>query len=60
VILGPNDPRAIRGKELEEAREYTKQWRDFLGVKPMTVKQKAKYDADLAAVLDLIGYKEEE
>jgi hypothetical protein len=57
MILGPDDPRAITGKELDDARAYT-EWfnREVLGMKPMTAKEKkakAKLEAD---ILDAIGW----
>jgi hypothetical protein len=59
MILGPDDPRAITDPdELEAARKNTDKWHDILGIKPMTKAQKAKYERDLKAVLDLIGRDE--
>jgi hypothetical protein len=54
MILGPNDPRAITGKELEEARKNTEKWNDSLGIKPLTKKQQAAKDAKLKAILKII------
>jgi hypothetical protein len=54
MILGPNDPRAITGKELEEARKNTEKWNDILGIKPLTKKQQAAKDAKLKAILKII------
>jgi len=59
-VLGPNDPRAITGKDWEDARANTEKWSEFLGIPPMTAKQKKEYEDRLTAVLDLIGYKEED
>lgn len=59
MILGPNDPRAITGKKLEEARANTEKWNDFLGIKPMTAAEKKKKREMEEAILDLIGWEEE-
>ena len=58
-VLGPNDPRAITDpKVLEEARANTEKWNEFLGIKPMTAKQKkAKRELE-DAILDLIGWED--
>ncbi|MET0441322.1 MAG: hypothetical protein ABW071_04990 [Casimicrobiaceae bacterium] len=59
MILGPDDPRAITGKELEEARAYTERFnRDVLGLKPLTPKQQADKDKLLDSILDAIGWDE--
>jgi hypothetical protein len=60
TTLGPNDPRAITGKALEEARKNTEKWNEMLGIKPMTAKQKARYEQELEQVLDIIGWKDDD
>jgi hypothetical protein len=61
MILGPNDPRAVTGADLEIARKYTERFnRDVLGLDPLTPEQLAEKDALLDAVLDLIGYDEDD
>jgi hypothetical protein len=57
-VLGPNDPRALTGKALEEAREYTEAFnRDVLGFKPRSKKAKAADKKKLDAILKLIEDK---
>ena len=54
TVLGPNDPRAITGKALEDARANTDKWHDILGIKRMTPAQKAKYEKELGEILAFI------
>ena len=56
-MLGPDDPRAVTGKDLEEARRNTELWRHFLGIKPPTEAEKARYDRDIQDILDIIGWE---
>ena len=57
MILGPDDPRAITGKELEDARAYTERFnREVFGMKPMTAKQKADKRKLEEAILRTIGW----
>ena len=60
TVLGKGDPRALKGEALEEARRNTDKWHDLLGIAPQTPAQKAAYERDLAAVLDIIGYDEDD
>jgi hypothetical protein len=60
AVLGPNDPRAITGKAREEAQANTERWNALLGIKPMTKAEKARYEAELEQVLDLIGWTDED
>lgn len=61
MILGPDDPRAITGKKLDEARRYTERFnRDVLGLAPLTPKQKADKAMLLDSILDAIGWSDRE
>lgn len=60
MILGPNDPRAVTGAERDAARSNTERWNELLGIAPMTKAQQERYEADLDAVLNLIGYEEDD
>jgi hypothetical protein len=59
MILGPNDPRAITDAQRAAAIAPTAEWAKVLGIKPMTKAQKARYENQLDAVLDLIGWEDE-
>ena len=59
MILGPNDPNAITGEELDEARAYTHTERfneEVLGLRPLTKRQREAKDRKLAKVLADIGW----
>ena len=56
MILGPNDPRAVTGADLEAARRNTKRWEVFFGFPPQTAAEAAETEARLDAILDLIDY----
>ena len=58
MILGPDDPRAITGEAFEEAKRNTELWNHFLGIKPPTEAEKARYQRDLADILDIIGWEQ--
>ncbi|HEY7033112.1 MAG TPA: hypothetical protein VH482_17365 [Thermomicrobiales bacterium] len=59
TVLRPKDPRAITDPdELEAARKNTEKWRDRLGLPRPSAAEKARYERDLTAILDLIGYDE--
>ena len=56
MILGPDDPRAITGKDYDEARRNTALWNTMLGFKPPSKAEQARYERELQAILDVIGY----
>lgn len=59
TAIGPDDPRAITGDELEEARAYTERFNEVvLGLKPRSAKAKARDKAKLDAILRGIGWEE--
>jgi hypothetical protein len=60
MILGPDDPRAVTGAELEAARKNTERWNELLGIAPMTKTQRERYEADLNAVLDFLNSADEQ
>lgn len=58
MIIGPDDPRAITDPaELARLRDYTDKWNEeWLGLKPMTAKQKADKAKLEAAILKAIRW----
>lgn len=56
MILGPDDPRAITGKDREAAIANTEKWNEFLGIKPLTPRQRARKEKLLNKVLTDIGH----
>ena len=58
MILGPDDPRAITGTELEEARRNTELWNCLLGIAPPTEAEKVQYGRDIQDILDMIGWEQ--
>ena len=60
MILGPDDPRAITGAERDAALANTERWNDILGIPRMSKAQQKQYDRDLNAILDLIGWEDED
>jgi hypothetical protein len=58
MILGPDDPRAITDPdELKRLRDYTERFNEkWLGIMPLTAKQKADKAKRLDAILAAIDY----